>query len=248
MEIKFYKTYFEIEKNHWLMKVRREIVFDILDKFLFDEDSKISKKVLDFGSGSGFLVGELQKKGIDAHGVDMSEEAIKYGTSRGIKNLSSHSEKLDFPSNSFDCVITMDVLEHTKEERPYVDELVRVLKPGGICVVTVPMYMFLWGVQDEVAYHYRRYNMEGLVKVFSIYPDLKIVKKSYFNTFLFLPIATVRLISRVFNLKKRQSDFDLNNSFLNFIFYWIFRFERFFLAFMNFPFGVSMLLVLKKDK
>lgn len=248
MEIKFYKTYFEIEKNHWLMKVRREIVFDVLNKFLFNDEQKKSKKVLDFGSGSGFLVGELQKKGIDAYGVDSEKAAIDYGIGRGIKNLSTHTEKLDFPNDSFDCVITMDVLEHIENERPVLDELVRVLKPGGICVVTVPMYMFLWGVQDEVAYHYRRYDLDGLVNVFKIYNNLSIVKKSYFNTFLFLPIATVRLFSKVFNLKKRQSDFDLNNSFLNFIFYWIFRFERFFLKFMSFPFGVSMLLVLQKDK
>jgi len=75
---------------------------------------------------------------------------------------------------------------------------------------------------------------------------LNIKHSTYFNTFLFLPIALVRLTSKIFGLKKRQSDFDINNPFLDKLFFLIFNFERKLLKHIKFPFGVSILLVLEK--
>jgi SAM-dependent methyltransferase len=150
MNTDFYKTYFAIEKDHWLMKVRRKIVCDQLEKYahaFMTPPGGSPKKVLDFGSGSGFLVNELQKKGIDAHGVDNSAEAIAYGTSLGIKNLSvlGNMSPLPFADGYFDCVLAMDVLEHLPEEQYVLSELKRVLKKDGVLIITVPAYMFLWG-------------------------------------------------------------------------------------------------------
>ena len=75
---------------------------------------------------------------------------------------------------------------------------------------------------------------------------VKIIKRSYFNTFLFLPIAAVRLASRWFHLKKRQSDFDINGALVNGMLFRIFDLERRLLHHANYPFGVSILLVLRK--
>jgi SAM-dependent methyltransferase len=245
MDISFYKNYFESEKSHWWFRVRRNIIFSILKKYGISENSKI----FDFGCGSGFNVGCMQKLGFDASGADVSAEAINFGESRGIKNLSvaKESGEISFRPESFDVVTALDVLEHIKDERLSLKGIEKSLKPGGLAIITVPAYMWLWGVQDEVSNHYRRYTMDSLNKVIKESGGLKIIKKSYFNTFLFPAIAGVRIISKLLGLKERESDFNLNNKILNFIFYFIFNLESKFLKFMSFPFGVSILVVLKKE-
>jgi 2-polyprenyl-3-methyl-5-hydroxy-6-metoxy-1,4-benzoquinol methylase len=246
MDRSFYKNYFKIEKEHWLMKIRRTIVQDSLDRYL----GKAPKhtKLLDFGCGSGIFVEELEKAGFDAHGVDISDEAVRFGALQGIKNLSViDSHKINFSDNTFDVVLSMDVLEHLEDEEWALKEIERILKPNGIFVVMVPAYMFLWGVQDEVAHHYRRYTKGSLLKVVRDKTKLKTVRSSYFNTFLFAPIAIVRLVSRLFNIKGRESDFDLNSPMLNKILFSIFNFERKILKKINFPFGVSILALFKKN-
>ena len=247
MNRNFYKNYFEIEKNHWLMRVRRQIIIDNLKKYFSEKPSEI--KILDFGCGSGIFVNELQKRGYQTSGIDISEEAIKYGELRGIKNLKiQDSHKLDYPNGNFNAVLSMDVLEHLEDESWAIKEVERILKPGGKFIIMVPAYQFLWGVQDEVAHHYRRYTLGGLKKKIIGSGKLEISHATYFNTLLFLPIAAVRLSSKIFGLKKRQSDFDINNPFLDKIFFSIFNFERKLLKHMKFPFGVSALLVLEKKK
>ncbi len=243
MDRNFYQNYFEVERNHWLMKVRRSIVFDTLKDY---HNSKNSK-VLDFGCGSGYLVAELAKNGFDSYGVDISSEAIEYGRRQGIQNISViDSHRLEFADNHFNSVLLMDVIEHLEDESWAMKEVERVLKPGGTAVIMVPAFKFLWGVQDEIAHHYRRYTLPHLLDVVNKTTKLRPVRKSYFNTFLFPPIAAVRLVSRWFNLKGRQSDFDINNGLMNTAFFSVFNAERHILRHVNFPFGVSILLVLKK--
>ena len=245
MNRNFYKNYFEIEKNHWLMKVRRLIVLDNLNKYFTKKPSEM--KILDFGCGSGFFTGELQSNGYKSFGIDISEEAIKFGELKGIKNLSvQDSHKLNYPDNNFDAVLSMDVLEHLEDESWAISEVGRILKPSGKFIVMVPAYQFLWGVQDEVAHHYRRYTLSGIKKKILNSGKFNISHATYFNTLLFLPIAFVRLFSKIFGLKKRQSDFDLNNPLLDKMFFSIFGFERKLLRYIKFPFGVSILLVLEK--
>lgn len=246
MERSFYKNYFKIEKEHWLMVVRRKIVLDNLHTSV---NKKLEEtKVLDFGCGSGIFVDELAKQGYDAHGLDISDEAIKFGALQGIKNLGTISgHKIDFPDNTFDAVCTLDVLEHLEDESWALSEMKRVLKPNGVIVIMVPAFMFLWGVQDEVAHHYRRYTRSNLLAKIKKTTSLSIIKSSYFNTFLFLPIAFVRVISRVFGIKGRESDFDINSPFMNRLFFKIFDTERSLLKKINFPVGVSVLTVLRKE-
>jgi len=244
MERNFYKNYFEIERNHWLMVGRRKIILDILKR---DIAKPIElTRILDFGCGSGFFISELSKIGYEAYGLDISAEAIQFGKRQGIDNLLvMDSHKIDYPDNYFDCVLLMDVIEHFEDESWALKEVERVLAPNGIAIVMTPAYKFLWGVQDEVSHHYRRYTMLELTRKIKDSTDLRILDKTYFNTLLFLPIAIIRLISRLFGIKKRVSDFDINNAFLNKTMSAIFTLERSLMKRVKFPFGVSILMILK---
>ncbi len=245
MDTGFYRNYFKIEKEHWLMLIRRKIITDNLTKFIAKRNN--TTKILDFGCGSGIFVGELRAQGYDSYGLDVSKEAINFGQSMGVNNLSViDSDKINFPNNTFEIVLAMDVLEHLEKPEWAISELYRVLSPGGIAIITVPAYMFLWGVQDDTSHHYRRYIKSTLLNEIKRSSHFKIIRVTYFNTFLFLPIAIFRLLSRFLGLKNRQSDFDINSPLLNNIFFTIFNTERKILKYVNFPFGISILSILKK--
>lgn len=242
MEKEFYKIYSEAEKKHWWFQVRRKMIFYLVKKY----SQAKNPKILDFGCGSGILVKKLQDDGYQALGVDVSKESISYGISQNIKNLSRfEGDRLEFDDKIFDFILALDVLEHIKDEKLILTEFARVLADNGTIIITVPAYMFLWGIQDEVSHHFRRYNLNQLTDLVNK-TNFKIIRETYFNTFLFPLIAPIRIISRWFNLKNRRSDFSLNSKLLNRLLYSVFYFESILLKRFDFPFGVSILLVLKK--
>lgn len=244
MEKSYYKNYFVLEREHWFFKVRKKILIFFVRKYV-----KLGSKIFDFGCGSGYLVGELQKMGYDASGMDVSSEAIEFGLSKGIRNLSVvRGSEIRPPEGGFDLILALDVIEHTEDDMETTRDLKRALKQGGMAIITVPAYQWMWGVQDEVAHHFRRYTMSSLIDVIKRSGDFKIVHKTYFNALLFAPIAIVRIFSKWFNLKDRESDFEIDNRVLSALFYFIFNIETWLLKFINFPFGVSVLVVLEKTK
>ncbi len=244
MEKSYYKNYFVLEKEHWFFRVRKKILIFFVEKY-----AKFGSKIFDFGCGSGYLVGELQKMGYDASGSDVSTEAIKFGLSKGIRNLSVvQGGEINPPEGGFDLILALDVVEHTEDDLRTIRGLKRALKPGGIAIITVPAYQWMWGVQDEVSHHFRRYTMSGLTDAVKRAGNFTVVRKTYFNTFLFGPIAIVRILSKWFNVKDRESDFEINNRILSALFCFIFNLETYLLKFINFPFGVSILVVLEKSK
>ena len=245
MDQNFYKTYFEVEKDHWWFRVRRNIILSLIKEYKIQKTAKI----FDFGCGSGYTVGYLQKLGFDVSGADISAEAIEFGRSQGVDGLEvAQNSQIKAPEGGFGLILALDVIEHIDDDLGVIRALERALKPGGMAIITVPAYQWLWGVQDEVAHHYRRYTAGSLTAVLRRGTNFKILKKTYFNTFLFLPIIIVRMLSKLLKLKERESDFDINNRFLNGLFYLVFNLETYFLKFLNFPFGVSILMVLKKNE
>lgn len=244
MEKSYYKDYFRLEKNNWLFRVRRNLIYSLFEEY----NIKSGMRVLDYGCGSGFIVGQLQTRGYDAWGTDISREAIEYGTSQGIKNLhSTDGIEVDFPDGSFDLILAMDVVEHIDDDKLVVEELKRLLRPGGRLIITVPAYQWMWGVQDEVSHHFRRYSMKSITQLVTNSSNLSILRKTYFNTFLFPAVALVRLASKWLNIKNRESDFDISDNFLNPVFYFIFNTEIKILKWSYYPFGVSILLILEKS-
>jgi len=241
MDIRLHKKHQEVQETHFWFRVKDNLLLDIAEKY-FEPNGN----VLDFGCNYGHSTKLLQSKGFDAYGVDVSTPAINYGHSIGIKNIFLEAEKT-FDKNFFDAVIALDVIEHIEDDQKALEYLVDFTKPGGIIVLMVPAHMFLWGVQDIISHHFRRYSVESLKKLIKSNGKVKIVRKSYFNSFLFLPIALVRLFTRFFVRNPRESDLDMNNSVLNKILYFVFDLERRLLKYIQMPFGVSLLLVLRKN-
>jgi SAM-dependent methyltransferase len=89
------------------------------------------------------------------------------------------------PKNGLDGIIMMDVLEHIENDKAFFNETVDKLKDGGIILITVPAWQFLFSAHDARARHFRRYNRKQLLELLK-HSGIKIEKCHYFYTSLFL--------------------------------------------------------------
>ena len=203
--------------------------------------------MLDVGCGTGTMLGYLARYGA-AEGVDMDEEAIEYCRARGLEKVTrADAENLPFPSSTFDLVTAFDIVEHTDDDLRVLSEFARVLKPGGTLLVSVPAYMFLWGAQDEISLHKRRYVASQLrARLESA--GFQLQKLTYMNAILFGPIAAIRLVRRLLPKPPEvKSDFTFPAPrFANGFLAAAFGAERFAVRRFDIPFGVSIAAVARK--
>ena len=97
-------------------------------------------RVLDVGCGDGLAAGAfLQERGCDYVGADVSENAVREASDNGFRaSLIDDAASLPFADNEFDAVVSMEVIEHLLYPLNAVQEALRVLKPGGILLLTTP--------------------------------------------------------------------------------------------------------------
>lgn len=109
-------------------------------------------KVLDVGCGRGVLLDRLGASyGTIGFGIDVSAESLKQARQEaqsGIHPARSDARRIPFADGSFDLVVSMDVLEHIPDSNRAIDEMARVMRPGGtlVCyaVSTRNRYTFNW--------------------------------------------------------------------------------------------------------
>lgn len=82
--------------------------------------------------------------------------------------------KLPYQEKTFDFVSALDVLEHVKNDELAISEISRILKKGGIAIITVPHMMKYYTTQDRLIRHYRRYEIPQIISIFRKH-DLKCV-------------------------------------------------------------------------
>ena len=236
-----YETLYRHEENHWWYAVRRRLVHDLIERYTKGKGLTI----LDIGCGTGALTKELERYG-STISIDFSQQAVDFCKSRGVKDVRLGSvEQTDCASDSFDAVLCLDVLEHLPNDETGIMEICRVLKPGGTAIIFVPTFQSLWSVTDEVSLHFRRYKLPVLLEKFERL-GFTIERKSYFNTFLFPLIALVRISVRLLHIKM-ESEAETGDGLVNKILFFIFDLERKCLRFTDFPFGVSGMIIAKKQ-
>jgi SAM-dependent methyltransferase len=123
-------------------------------------------------------------------------------------------------------------------------EMQRVLRPGGRVLLFVPAFMFLWGLQDDVSNHRRRYRMPQLRRVLER-AGFEVERTTYANITFFLPILVMRKLMRLTGIKA-ESENNINVPALNGVLGRLLGAESWILRYMNLPFGVSGLCVAKK--
>jgi len=245
MEKEEYQKHYELEEDFWWFAGRRKIILDVLDSL---PSSRGNSNILDAGCGTGFNLKSFQKYG-NPSGCDFSKEAIAFCQKRGLeKIIQADVQKMPFKDSSFDLVTLLDVLDHQSIEcdLSVLLEIKGLLKKGGCLLIASPAFNFLYGRHD-LAYHTReRYTRKSLREKLEN-TNFSVLKMSYFNFFLFVPLTFVRGL-RKFWQSTNQAESDLRpvDRRINTLLFGILKLESFLIKHINLPLGSSILCLAKK--
>jgi ubiquinone/menaquinone biosynthesis C-methylase UbiE len=204
----FYDTIaedFDSIMNMYDTNRRIEVIFQ---DFLGAEDLK-GKTLLDAGCGTGLFTTKAVERGADVTSIDIAPKLVEITKRKNpsVTAIAASIMELPFENNSFDIVISSDVIEHTPE--PYVStkEMIRVLKPGGQLCITVPNRSF-WFFSVKIANKLNLRDYKGLenwvhfdeFKNFLIKNNIKI--NSYKGIHLF-PFVVPSLNSLLYKIDKK---------------------------------------------
>ena len=235
-----YPILYEVEQSHWWHVGRRRIIAGFVETICRNVKDR-RPRILDVGCGTGANLLMLSKYG-DAEGVDISEDALAFCRERGLQKVThGAAEELPYDDGTFDLVTALDVVEHIDDDLAGLREMRRVLRPGGHVLLFVPTFMFLWGLQDDVSNHRRRYRLSELRKVLER-AGFEVERSTYANIMFFTPILVIRQLMRLTGLKA-ETENNINVPALNGVFGWLLGSESTILRYTNLPFGVSGLCV-----
>ncbi len=244
MERSFYEEYAQIEAVHWWFEGRRAIFGTLLR----DLQLAPGARILDLGCGTGANLQFLSRFG-RVVGLDRGPAAARYSRERThLPVVQGDVVGLPFASNSVDLVTAFDLVEHIDDDRRCVGEMARVCRPGGHLLVTVPAFPWMWGRQDVINHHKRRYRAREFCLLFEA-AGLEVRRLTYLNSFLFPVVAAIRLARRIVPEREGElaSDFSMtkpgriNNALAR-----LFAFEAPILRRVNLPVGVSLLCLARK--
>lgn len=247
-----YSIMYQVEGEHWWFVGRRRIIESFLAPLCqrLRADRKPtplpdqSIRILDIGCGTGANLELLSQFG-EAEGVDVSADALAFCHERGLRNVrQGAAEHLPWEDGSFDLVTGLDVVEHLDDDIAGLREMRRVLRPGGYAFLFVPAFMFLWGVQDDISHHRRRYTRKGL-QLAARAAGFEIERVTYTNISFFFPVLLGRLLMRLTGFRP-ASENNINIKALNGMFGRIFGAEGSILRHMNLPFGVSAICLARR--
>lgn len=242
MERSVYAVEAAIEQTHWWFCGRRNLFARELQRSGVTDQARI----LDTGTSTGTNLRMLRELGFQqVTGLDMSEDAIAFCKTKGLGPVERGDIcAMPFADESFDLVLATDIVEHVDDDKRALREITRVLKPGGRVLLTVPAFSLLWGLQDRVAQHKRRYRLAPLAKKFED-AGLRIKRAYYFNYLLFIPILLARRLIDALGITL-QSEGQVNTSFLNRVLAAVFTCDTRSAPFIRPPFGVSILMLAEK--
>jgi len=216
-----------------------------------------SGKILDAGCGDGSLTTKLAIQGFRVYAIEAANGFVRMVEDK-IKIL--HLEKnvnvkigdilnTEFPSNFFDGIVCGEVLEHTDDIK-VLNEFRRILKKGGILVITVPSKNKGWDIWDDMSGHLRLYTKRGLTNLlqkcgfriekmrFWGFPIMKLYHRLVFLTWVRLT-QSKRLDRTKMHLTTKIG----MNKLLSFIVALVFKLDE---IFSCFPLGIGIIVRARK--
>jgi len=192
------------EDNHWWFASRTRAIFAVVGPYLTSR----SLEILDVGCGAGNMFHHLGRYG-KVVGVENHPSPVAAGQARGYDIRQGDGRDLPFPDNRFDLVSALDVIEHNEEDVTMLREIYRVLKPGGVVLVTVPALQWLWSHNDVLNAHVRRYTTSQIRDRFG-QAGFEPLRTTYNNFFVF-PLAAALILLR----RGKETDVELHSHYFD---------------------------------
>ncbi len=168
---------------------------------------RVAGRVLVDGCGIGMYLYHLSKRSDEIFGLDIEFPRLQEAKARNRNLINGSGEALPLPSGTFDLVLSHEVLEHIQDDRAAIEEIVRVIKPGGRLALfcpnrgypfethgffwrgryhfgNIPMINYLprpW--RDRFAHHVNVYTRRDLTKLFTGLPVKFIERRTIFGAY-----------------------------------------------------------------
>jgi 2-polyprenyl-3-methyl-5-hydroxy-6-metoxy-1,4-benzoquinol methylase len=187
-----YDAIFQLEEYSFWFSHRNNCILNVIKNF------SNFNTLIDLGGGNGYITKFLQENGYDSILLEPGREGIYNAKKRGVQKLICATiNDLDISYNKFPNIGLFDVLEHIRNDSEFLKKIYNYLSPKSYLYITVPSNKFLWSYKDVLAQHYRRYSMRDIIsKLEDI--GFNVEYKSYFFSFLIMPIFIFRVIPSKF--------------------------------------------------
>ncbi|MGH7320754.1 MAG: class I SAM-dependent methyltransferase [Candidatus Rokuibacteriota bacterium] len=243
MDAREYERSFALEGEHWWFRAKRALVLWLLRRY-----GAPGGRGLDVGCGTGGMLQALAGRGRWA-GVDAVPLALALSRKRGLTTLAQASAlALPFRRDAFDVCLCLDVLYHkaVESDTAALAECHRVLKTGGLLIITDSALAWLRSSHDDAVHGQRRYTRAELlarVRAAGFTPLLS----SYTYCLVFPAVAAFRLARRgARDPADRGSDVFALPKLITAMLLGIQAAERALLRMVALPFGSSVLCVARK--
>jgi ubiquinone/menaquinone biosynthesis C-methylase UbiE len=240
VEIEEYARIAAAEDEHWWYRNTRALVAHLVAPWL-----PRAQRILDAGCGPGGNGAWLAQYGTVV-GVDVAADALAFVRARRRETLPVRAplEALPFPDASFDIVIGITVLYTVDDDSRALQELARVLAPGGALVVLEPAFEALRREHDRTVHGRRRFRREELRQGL-LDNGLSVERATYAYSFLAPPAAVLRGLDRLRggSAERTRPASDVERRSLDRVFEPLGQAERRWLARRNVPFGTSVIVV-----
>lgn len=185
--------------DYWWYVARADLLEEALRAFVGPVGR--GGRILDVGSADGPSVAWLRRHGTTV-GMDVDPRGLRAG------DVCGSAVQLPFASASFDVVAAFDVIEHCDPEETALDEIHRVLAPGGRFLMSVPAYQWAWTSHDDHNQHHRRYTRQRATAAVTA-AGFEILRATYAFTGTFPFFAADRLRRRASERRSRDRPRDL---------------------------------------
>jgi SAM-dependent methyltransferase len=245
MEIVEYKNMYQNERDHYFYVATHALVLTLLSHFFPNRKQKLN--ILDAGCGTGLLAKKMAKFG-RVQGIDMSSEALRFAKKRRVDVKKASIEKIPFKKNTFDAVVSIDVLTSSsiKDDLVPLREFYRVLKPGGILILRVSAYPWLKLIHDKHVHMNHRYEKDELKRKLKK-ADLKLEKISFIHSIFFPLIVLRHFWENLIKPKQTKSAVGKTNPLINNLLIKLLLIEVYLFMKINLPFGLGLVSVSRKN-
>lgn len=246
MDPREYEKMYDLEDRYWWYQGRKSIVLSLLEGL--PDYARREGLCLDLGCGTGLMLSLFQR----THrfvGLDFSALSMRFCRRRGARRLlRGNAESLPLRGDRFQIVCSLDLAEHVERDDLMFGEVLRILRPGGHFLATVPAHPFLWSEHDEALYHQRRYTREQFRRRL-LEAGFEIQRLTYCISLTFPAVIGYRLLRKAFKKKPEvKTHLVVLPGWLNRLLLASVQLEALWLRRFDIPFGVSLLAVARKPE